>query len=319
MDVLSEILKSIKLEGAVFFNAELSSPWSVSEPHGSMIVPHLSPGSSHLILYHYVMSGVLDARLPEGPRQPLKPGDVVIFPHGDPHILSNGKPEKPVDAIKTFGKNLSDGLKLTRYGGGGEVTRLICGYMVCEPRLSDIILSGLPKMLTITLSDDASGRWLANSIEFSVGESRASGGENVTARLSELIFVETLRRYISTLSEGQVGWLAGSRDHAIGNALALMHASPASQWTISTLAREIGLSRTALADRFKYFLDDSPMAYLAKWRLRLGAESLLKTDDSVAEIAMSVGYASESTFNRAFKREYDVPPAQFRRSHRQTL
>jgi AraC-like DNA-binding protein len=321
MDVLSEVLKVIRLDGALFFNAELTAPWCLTEPHGNEIAPGLSPGATHLVLYHYVLSGRLTARLPGDAPLMLSAGDVVIVPHGDPHILSSGPPEKPVDAVKTFEKNLSEGLKLTRFGGGGEVTRLVCGYLVCEPRLADVLLSGLPRIMTLHLADDTAGQWLANSIQYSVGEGngKADGGDLVTAKLSEVMFVETLRRYINSLPAEQVGWLAGARDTVVGQALALLHREPAAEWTIESLSRRVGVSRTRLAERFKHFLDDSPMAYLAKWRLRLGAESLLSTESSIAEIAAAVGYGSESTFNRAFKREYRVPPAQFRRGKKRGL
>ena len=132
-----------------------------------------------------------------------------------------------------------------------------------------------------------------------------------------MLFVETLRRYISALPADQIGWLAGARDPVIGQALALLHKEPADPWTISDLAKTgVGPSRTRLAERFRYFLEDSPMAYLTKWRLRLGAEMLLSSDDSIAQVAATVGYGSEAAFNRAFKREFDCPPAQFRRNRK---
>ncbi|HYV03336.1 MAG TPA: AraC family transcriptional regulator, partial [Blastocatellia bacterium] len=160
--------------------------------------------------------------------------------------------------------------------------------------------------------------WLQNSIRFSVGEENGSnaGSGLVLARLSEVLFVETLRRYIGSLPPDQTGWLAGARDPIIGQALALMHKQPAHPWTIANLARRIGLSRTRLAERFRKFLGESPMAYLAQWRLKLGAEILQSTEDSVAEVAAAVGYGSAAAFNRAFTREFDCPPAQFRRKHK---
>jgi AraC-like DNA-binding protein len=318
MDVLSEILKVIKLDGALFFNAELSAPWCITEPPGTEIAAGLSPGAAHLVLYHYVLSGRLTARLPGGSPLALAAGDVVIFPHGDPHILSSGPPEKPVDAVKTFEKNLAEGLKLTRFGGGGEVTRLVCGYLVCEPRLADVCLSGLPRIMSLHHADDPAGQWLANSIQYSVGEGngKADGGDIITAKLSEVMFVETLRRYINSLPAEKSGWLAGARDPAVGQALALLHREPATEWTIESLARRVGLSRTRLADRVRLFLEDSPMSYLAKWRLRLAADALRTSENSIAKIAMDVGYGSESAFNRAFKREFNIPPAKFRRQRR---
>ena len=170
-------------------------------------------------------------------------------------------------------------------------------------------------MLKVHVVNEPSGQWLENSIRFSVGEANESnaGSGLVLAKLSEVLFVETLRRYINALPPDQTGWLAGARDPIIGQALALLHKEPAHPWTISDLARRVGLSRTRLAERFRHFLGESPMAYLAQWRLKLGAEILQSTEDSVAEVAAAVGYGSEAAFNRAFKRELDCPPAQFRR------
>ena len=317
MDVLSEVLKIVRLEGALFFNAELSAPWCLSEPRSKDIAPRLSPGAGHLILYHFLTEGRAYASLPDGRREELTAGDIVIFPHGDAHVLGNGSQE-PVDAMQTFAKNLTQGLKLAQYGGGGEITKFVCGFMVCEPRLSEVFLAGLPKMLKVHVANEPSGAWLQNSILFSVGEANGSnaGSGLVLARLSEVLFVETLRRYISALPPDQIGWLAGARDPIIGQALALLHKEPAHPWTISNLARRIGLSRTRLAERFREFLGESPMAYLAQWRLKLGAEILQSTEDSVAEVAAAVGYGSAAAFNRAFKREFDCPPAQFRRKRK---
>ena len=321
MDVLSEVLRIIKLEGALFFNAELSAPWCLLEPRAADIGSYLSPNADHLVLYHFVTEGRAYAQLPGGQKEHLTAGDIVIFPHGDHHLLGNGPPVRPVDALHAFSKNLSDGLKLARHGGGGEVTRIVCGYMVCDARLGEMFLSGLPKMLKVRVADGPSGQWLRDSIRFSVGDGCGpqAGSGLVIEKLSEVLFVETLRQYINGLPADQTGWLAGARDPVIGRALALLHAEPADPWTIAGLARRVGLSRTRFAERFRHFLHESPMAYLTKWRLKLGAEILLAKDDSVAEVAQAVGYGSEATFNRAFKREYRVPPAQFRRAAKERL
>jgi AraC-like DNA-binding protein len=318
MDVLSEVLRVVKFNGALFFNGEFSAPWCLNSSRSTDMAPYLSPEAGHLIIYHFLTEGRAYARLPEGRREELTAGDIVIFPHGDAHVLGNGSPVKPVDSLQTFASNLTKGLKLARFGGGGEVTRFVCGFMACDPRLSEIFLAGLPKMLKVHVANDASGQWLANSIRFSVGEANGSnaGSGLVLAKLSEVLFVETLRCYINALPPDQIGWLAGARDPVIGEALALLHKQPSHQWTVSNLARRIGLSRTRLAERFRHFLGESPIAYLAQWRLKLGAEILQSTEDSVAEVAAAVGYGSEAAFNRAFKREFDCPPAQFRRRRR---
>ena len=314
MDVLSEVLKVVKLQGAMFYNGEFSSPWSFCSPASATIAPYLAPGARHVIVYHLLTQGHASARLVDGERIALDTGDIVIFPHGDPHILENGPATKSVDMAKEIARIVAQGLKLSRMGGGGEMTKFVCGFMACEPRLSQVFLSGLPSVFKVSIRNDASGRWLENSIRFSVNETDASraGGEAVLAKLSEVLFVETLRTYIAHLPPEQTGWLAGARDSEVGRSLALMHRYPAQPWTIASLAKEAGVSRSVLAERFRHFLNETPMAYLTRWRLQLGAEMLVSTSYSVAQIASEVGYESEAAFNRAFKREFEIPPARFR-------
>jgi AraC-like DNA-binding protein len=320
MDVLSEVLKVVKLQGAMFYNGEFSSPWSLCSPASRMVAPYVAPTAGLVIIYHLLTEGRASARLMDGERIILEAGDIVIFPHGDSHILENGPPTKPVDMVKELAHIFSQGLKLARLGGGGEVTRFVCGYMACEPRLSQVFLSGLPPVFKVSIRNDASGRWLENSIRFSVNEADPSraGGEAVLAKLSEVVFVETLRAYIAQLPAEQTGWLAGARDSEVGKTLALMHRNPAHPWTIASLAKEAGLSRSVLAERFRHYLGEPPMAYLTRWRLQLGAQMLASTSYSVAQIASEVGYESEPAFNRAFKREFTVPPARFRTQSRST-
>ena len=157
MDVLSEVLRAVKLEGALFFNAEFSAPWCISEPRSTAKVPYLSPGAGHLIIYHFLTEGRAYAKLSDGRREELTAGDIVIFPHGHSHRLGNGSPEKPVDSMQTFAKNLTQGLKLARFGGGGEITRFVCGYLACEPRLSEVFLAGLPPILKVQIAKEPSG------------------------------------------------------------------------------------------------------------------------------------------------------------------
>ena len=314
MDVLSEVLKVVKLQGAVFYNAEFSAPWSFRSPASCNVAPFVAAGAEHVIIYHLLTEGRASACVEDGERVALDPGDLVIFPHGDPHIIENGRASKTIDLFQELARIFSQGLRLVRSGGGGEVTKFVCGFMACEPRLSQVFLGGLPPVFKVSIRNDPSGRWLENSIRFSVDQADASraGEEAVLAKLSEVLFVETLRMYIAQLPPEQTGWLAGARDPEVGKTLALMHRNPAHPWTIASLAQEAGLSRSVLAERFRYYLSEPPMAYLTRWRLQLGAQRLASTSYSVAQIAAEVGYESEAAFNRAFKREFTVPPARFR-------
>src|SRR4051794_4362679 len=159
MDILSEVLRVVTLDEALFFNAEFSAPWCISAPKAASFAPHLCPGARHLIPYHLITEGRAYLKLPEGRRQELTAGDIVIVPHGDAHLLGNGSPERPVDWLRMFGSKVTQGLKLAPFGGGGEITRFVCGYLSCEPRLSEVVLTGLPRMLKVHVADEPAGRW----------------------------------------------------------------------------------------------------------------------------------------------------------------
>ena len=318
MDALSEVLKVVKLQGALFYNGEFSFPWSVYAASSRQLARYYKTDSEHVIVYHFLTEGRATARLSNGERLSLEAGDIVMIPNGDKHVLENGPAARTVDDSEHLVEVLSQGLKPWRVGGGGEVTKFVCGYMACDPRLAHIFLSGLPPLFKISLRDHVSGPWLENSIRFSVDHADRfkPGGEAVLAKLSEVLFVETLRAYIAQLPANQTGWLASARDPEIGRVLALMHKDPAHPWTLVSLAKETGMSRTVLAERFRYYLGETPMAYLTSWRLQLGAQMLSATNYSVVQIAGDVGYESEAAFNRAFKRAFELPPARFRSQSR---
>ena len=314
-DVLSEVLKAVKLDGAVFFNGEFSAPWCARQPDACAMASYLSASSKHVIIYHLVTEGRGYAKVGENGRPiSLEAGDIIIIPHGDAHLMGNGPSVSPVDSSEQLRQVLAEGKMLSQFGGGGELTRLVCGYMTCDPQLSQVFLAGLPPIVKVHIRDNPSGQWVEDTLRYSVNHAETSGPGSaaVIAKLSEVLFVETLRRYIEKLPQTQTGWLAGVRDPDVGKALALLHRQPSHPWTIASLANEVGLSRSVLAERFRHYLSDTPMGYLTRWRLLLAAQMLASTSKSVAEVAGDVGYESEPSFNRAFKREFGVPPARFR-------
>ncbi len=317
MDVLSEVLKVVKMESAFFYNGEFSAPWGFRSPESCKLAPFIHDTTGHVIVYHLLTDGKAFARL-DNKRIPLSPGDIVIFPHGDAHCLESGPTRDVIDGEGALQEIFSQGLTVSKFGGGGEVTRFICGFLVCEPKLSEIFLSGLPPVLKVNIRNDESGVWLENSIRYAIAytDLGGPGGKAVLAKLSETLFAETLRRYILELPQGQNGWLAGARDPEVGKALALMHRQPASPWTVADLAREVGVSRSVLAERFRDYLGEPPVSYLTRWRLQLGAQMLNTTSYSVAQVASEVGYESEQAFNRAFKRQFGHPPARYRNETR---
>ena len=321
MDAFSEILSGVKLSGALFFSAEFSAPWCFASPASNTLAPLLAPGAPHLVIYHFVIDGVAFVTLPDGESIDLGPGDIVVLPHGDPHVMTSARGftgEALTSAI--LSKIKSRDLRPMQAGGGGDSARYVCGYMACDPFLSRPILGGLPRVFKVHIRADRSGQWLENSILHLVEEAASGrvGSDAMLAKLSEALFVDTLRRYVSGLPEQQTGWLAGARDPIVGKSLGLLHSRIAYPWTIADLADEVGISRTALVERFTRYLSDPPMTYLTRWRLHLAARSLENTPRGVAEIAGEVGYESEAAFNRAFKREFGEPPGRYRLKHKQT-
>ncbi len=314
MDAFSEILSGVKLKGAVFFRAEFSAPWNVSAPASSALASTLSPGAPHLIVYHFFAEGRAQVRLKEGGAILLEAGEVVIFPHGDPHQLRSGAGAPEVDNSAIIDQIVRRDLTPMKAGGSGEVTSIICGYMACDPLLCKPILEGLPSIFKVNLRTDRSGQWLENSILHLVEETASgrAGSEAMLAKLSEALFVDTLRRYIVALPEMESGWIAGARDPIVGKCLAILHSRVDFPWTLADLAKEVGLSRTTLMERFSHYLSEPPITYLIRWRLKLAARLLSTTPRGIAEIASDVGYESEAAFNRAFKREFGLPPARYR-------
>ncbi len=322
MDLLSQVLQVVKLDSAIYFNCEFSEPWCLAAGPSSETIPLLAPQAGHMIIFHLLVEGTAYVEVgPERRRTEVQPGDVIALPHGSDHTLGCG-----VTNTVLVGREIMPGLlrqcktlELVRAGGEGPgSSRWICGFLACDPQLGRGFLSGLPELIKINLREDAAGQWLENSLRFSVTQKMSAepGADAMLAKLSETVFVETVRRYVSRLPDEQTGWLAGTRDTHVGKALGLLHERPAEDWTIAGLAQEVGISRSVLAERFRHFLGEPPMAYLTRWRMRLGAQSLKTTSKSVAEIAPEVGYESEAAFNRAFKREFGTPPARYRSESR---
>jgi len=313
-DALSEVLRTVRLTGATFFSAEFRAPWGFTSPRLDRLI---HDGDGRLVLFHLVLDGHANARVERAEAVALNAGDVVAFPHGHSHRVWQGRPARWYDTLPAATRALAGDLQVTRTGGAGELTRFVCGYFSCEPWVVDEVLGGLPSMLTVGLRDGERRSWIEDAILFLAAEAASdhAGRTALLTMLSEALFVETLRRWMTAMPAAQVGWLAGARDGVVGRALALLHREPSRRWTLETLARGARASRTTLADRFMYFLGESPMTYLARWRLELGARLLQTRRHSVLEVAGQVGYESEAAFNRAFKRQFGLPPGRYRLAH----
>jgi AraC-like DNA-binding protein len=314
MDALSEILKVVQLEGAVFFHARFTAPWSVVSPASQQLAPVLQPGAEQLFLYHLMAEGHCHVEMDGLPPVRLEAGDLVLFPHGDAHTMASSLPAQPMAPLDPQAV-LAQRPRLLQFGGGGDVARFVCGYLACDPRLCRPVLSALPRLLVVKLRDEEQSHWLERTMLFAVEQAAATGlgAQGVLAKLSEALLVEALRRHAAALPEGQTGWLAGLRDPVVGRCLALMHERPAEDWTIERLARESASSRSVLAERFTHYVGTAPMLYLTRWRLALAANLLARSSMNLARIAEEVGYEGDAAFSRAFRREYSLPPAAWRR------
>jgi AraC-like DNA-binding protein len=315
-DVLSDVLRAVHLTGAVYFDFELSSPWVVEAPPSREIVGKVMPGAQRVIEYHLIARGSCWGHAVGQEPMRLHEGDVIVFPQGDAHVLSSAPGMRAAPDMSAFASRSTPLPMVYELGGGGpDRARFVCGFLGCDERPYNPLLTSLPPVIHLSAAGPhAATGWLGTLLNIAVNESgRArAGSENVLARLSELMFVETIRRYIETLPAAQTGWLAGLRDPMVGHALAALHGEASEPWTVERLARVVGLSRSVLAERFTEMVGQPPMQYLALWRMQL-ASRLLVDGGQVAAVAGAVGYESEAAFSRAFKKLVGQAPATWRR------
>ena len=315
-DVLSDVLRSVRLTGAVYFDFELSSPWVAEAPASREIAAAVMPGAQRVIEYHLIARGACWGNIVGGPPIRLAEGDLIIFPQGDPHVLSSAPGMRAAPDMALFARGTAPlPLVYERGGGGAERARIICCFLGCDDRPFNPLLTALPRTIHLSgAGGQAASGWLATLLNIAVRESGSAraGRDNILGRMSELMFVEAIRRYIEALPSAEAGWLAGLRDPVVGQALAALHGEPAIAWTVETLARAVGVSRSVLADRFAEMVGHPPMQYLALWRMQLASRLLLE-GESVAEAAAAVGYESEAAFSRTFKKAVGEAPATWRR------
>lgn len=315
-DTLSAVLDAVRLSGAVFFSIEATTPWVAEAPPSAVIAPRVMPGAQHVLEYHVLARGSAWGGIVGEEPVPLRAGDVIVFPHGDAHTISSapGMRARPGIALHQRPTDLQLPFPLVFGGDGPRDVHVVCGFLGCDARPFNPLLASLPRMLVLRAADAGDGR-IAQLIRIAVLESidKRLGGESVLGRLSELMFIEVLRRHLDALPPGSGGWLGGLRDPLVGRALALLHAEPARDWTLESLAREVGTSRSTLAERFTQLVEQPPMQYLARWRVQLAARHLEQGDASVAGVANQVGYESEAAFSRAFKRYAGLSPGAWRR------
>jgi len=318
MDALSEVLKTVRLDGAVYLDAEFTAPWCIYGKYGSASVRERL-GDRHIVYFHFLTEGACRVRLVEGGEAiDVSAGDLVLFPRDDRHLMGSDirlAPSETEYLLSTADATDPAFIRI-RHGGGGMPTRFICCYLASNRTTIRPLIDALPRLARIPIGDGHSSTLVRELLRTGVREthSTAPGAQSTLAKLAELLFVDAIRRYVDSLPPGGEGWLAGVRDPHVGRALAALHADPERGWSLDDLARVSALSRSALGERFAALIGEPPMQYLTRWRLALAAEALREGGDAIARIAERAGYESDAAFSRAFKREFGVPPAAWRKS-----
>lgn len=317
MDVLSDVLRAVRLSGAIFFDVDFTAPWVAETPPGAAIAANVMPEAEHMIMFHAITSGEGWAELLDDSVPPfrLSAGDIIVLPMSDAHVLCSTPGMRATPDLAMYRRPADRHLPIyiEKGDGGGEQTRFVCGYLGCDARPFNPVLQALPRLLHTRGADGVGSITELFRLAIEETATRRSGGETVLSKVAELMFVDVVRRYIDTLPKNAVGWLSGLRDPQVGAALALMHARPAEEWTLEHLAREVGMSRSVFAERFVYFMNEPPMQYLTRWRMQLAARLLERQGCAIAQVAEEVGYESEAAFNRAFKKCVGLPPGAWRR------
>lgn len=319
MDVLSDVLRAVRLTGAVYFDVRARAPWVAATPATPRICNNVMPEFEHVIAFHIMLDGWCWAQLEDQSEPPIRmeAGDAVIFPDGEGHYMGPELGLRAEPNMELYYRPMDKPLPfvIREFGGTGEPARFVCGYLGCDARPFNPILDALPRMLHVRAS--STGGVMTNDlirIALAEHEQPRAGGETILSKLSELMFLQAVRQYIDELPSESTGWLSGLRDRHISTALRHMHAKPEENWTLEMLAREAGMSRSAFAERFAEIMGVPPMQYLANWRLQRAARLLEQPSISIAQAAAAVGYESEAAFNRAFKKQVGLPPGAWRRS-----
>lgn len=332
-DPLSDVLRSVRLRGSVFFHLNCRDDWAALAPGACHIGPAVMPGAEHVIEYHMLAKGACWIAIEGEPPLQLQAGEIVMLPHGDAHVVSSapGVPLSAKDETAMLSR-MREGPKpfpVTFRGGASQVgvglpaeqvqTLIVCGFIACDLRPFNPLISAMPRLLHLQAHE--LGAWVGPVLEHAAAETGAqrAGSVAILQRLSEAVFVDGARRYLDRLGPAEQGWLGALRDRHVGRAITLMHADPAEPWTLEGLGERVGLSRSALHERFVARVGLAPMQYLTNWRMQCAARFLREGHDSVASVALAVGYDSEAAFARAFKRAAGLPPAAWRKAQSPSL
>lgn len=312
-DALSDVLRTFHLTGGMFFRVRLRAPYAVAAMGVRDMIEQYAPGVAHMLPFHLVTRGQMWFEVDGSEPVLVEENDIIVLPHGADHSLTD-RPGSPAIAVADLGFAIDGFPETLEWGGGGETAEAMCGFFHCNGRLFNPLLDALPEVVVIR-HDSERAPWLAAMLKQAFDETIETrpGGAALIARLTELLFLEMVQQYLE--DNDHRGWLGALNDPIAGAALSVLHAHPERAWTLETIAREVGTSRSVLAERFAAAVGLSPIRYLSAWRMELAAKRLEETSDSIPEVAAAIGYDSEAAFNRAFKRHTGEPPAAWRRRH----
>ena len=315
MDALSDLMRVLRFTAGVFLDVTLRAPCCF---RAQISESDCGPGvntSGGIVAFHFLLDGQLDLRLDKEAARECGPGDLILVPRNDAHWLGPDLTLPPLQAAREIRRAGQNEMPFLDYGDGPKVlNRFVCGFLATGVR-GHPLLEALPPLLVTNVRGRPSAEWVESSFRYAAREhaARRPGSQDILGRLSELLFVEAVREHIERLPADATGWLAALRDTSLARAMSSLHARPAHPWTAEELAKEARLSRSAFAERFTSTVGLPPMSYLTRWRMLLASQRLRESADTIAQVAESAGYESESTFSRAFTREMGVAPGAWRK------
>jgi AraC family transcriptional regulator, alkane utilization regulator len=312
-DVLAEMLRTVRLNGSVFLNASFTAPFGVISP--KQYDEHTPMARlRHISIFHLIASGSCTVEIATGERRSVSAGDILLMPFAEAHKFWSGEVAEMAVAADLVRPGPIKGMWSVNHGGGGQETRMVCGFLESSEFLFAPVFRTLPPLWVDKTEDDEVSALITSTVRkiLRLTDTAAPGTEFMLGRLMELLFVEVLRRYAAKLPPSAKGWFAALNDPVVARAMQLVHSDPARRWTADDLARGVGASRTVLAERFNAVMGQAPIEYITGWRMQLAAERIRSSHESFAAIAADVGYESEAAFNRAFKRVTGVTPGRWR-------
>jgi AraC-like DNA-binding protein len=316
-DPLTESLRQLRLEGAIFLRAEYHDPWSYQSLTGPETAHLLRPGTDRVVLFHVVAGGTCWVSVGEGERHWARAGDVIVLPYGDQHTMGGVGDAQSVALESIMEAPPWTRLPVIRHGQGGEQTDVVCGFLHSQDVLFDPLLRVFPPVFVVRPPEGPAADWVRANVAYALTRAEASplGPDAVPTRLPELLLTEVLRIHLASAPAIDTGWVAALHDPVLQPALAALHADPQRRWTVPDLAAASASSRSLLDQRFREVLGRSPIRYLTEWRMHLAEDLLATTDLGVGAVARRVGYDAEAAFSRAFKRSHGSSPAHWRAAH----